>query len=185
VPEIDSAMLSWLIDCPPEVLEFTRVGPIEIAHGGQWAKHRHLDSFRWPFLDQPVIHGKAVGLRMGVRWPGEAPEQEPLAMRALTEWEGRNALRWFEAEKLPLSRLHCPVEEKFLASLGFPLHAEFRAADAAGRLAIRQRVMAERKAAMEAVKPAVEAELAESLKREPLGSWLAQRQARQQELSRR
>lgn len=184
-PELDPATLSWIIDCPIEALEFSRVGPIDLVHGGAWARERFYESLRWPLLDQPVIYGRAVGIRIGVRWPGECVSQPPLAMRALTSWEGRNALERIQDHLLPLSRLHCPVDEQFMQSLGYPIYQEFQAADAAGRLAIRQRVMAEREAARSMWLPMVKAAQAESLKREPVGSWLAQRQARKRELSRR
>ena len=64
-PEPDTKLLSWLIECPEQALEFSRIGPIEIAHGGEWARRRHLDSLRWPLLGGSVIHGRAVGLRLG------------------------------------------------------------------------------------------------------------------------
>jgi hypothetical protein len=67
--ELDLASLGWIIDCPPEEIEFSRVGPIELAHGSSWAQRHHLDSYRWPLLDQPVIHGQAVGIRIGVPFP--------------------------------------------------------------------------------------------------------------------
>lgn len=184
-PELDHATLAWFIDCPEDALEFTRVGPIDLVHGGAWARERFHESLRWPFLDQPVIHGRAVGIRIGVRWPGECSSQPPLPMRALTSWEGRNALERFQYHLLPLMRLHCPVDEAFHNSLGFPLYAEFKQADASGKLAIRQRVMAERAAARALWLPKLKAELEESRKREPVGSWLAAHQARAQELSRR
>ncbi len=183
--ELDSALLGWLIDCPVDALEFTRVGPVDLAHGGAWARRHHLDSFRWPHLDQPVIHGRAVGIRMGVRWPGEAAPIQPLPMRALTEWEGRNALRWLRDEGLPLGRLHCPVDEAFLGNLGFPLHQEYLEADQASKLAIRLRVSAQRKQALEAIEAEIEAKVAADRIKHPVGSWLAQREARRQELSRR
>ncbi|MCP9915552.1 hypothetical protein [Cyanobium sp. ATX 6F1] len=53
-PDLDHTLLSCVVGCPPEELEFTRVGPVEVAHGGQWAKKRQLDSLHWPFLDQPA-----------------------------------------------------------------------------------------------------------------------------------
>jgi hypothetical protein len=183
-PELDPGTLSWIIDCPIEALEFTRVGPVDLVHGGAWARERFCESIRWPFLDQPVIYGRAVGIRMGVRWPGECTSQPPQAMRALTAWEGRNALDRFQDHLLPLSRLHCPVDEAFLASLGFPLRREYLEADEAGKLAIRQRVMAEREAAKAIWVPKIQAQIAADRIQHPVGSWLAQQQARKQELSR-
>lgn len=174
-PELDPATLGWLLDCPEGALEFSRVGPLDLAHGGAWARQRFHESLRWPFLDRPVIHGRAVGLRLNARWPGEGASRPPLAMRALTAWEGRNALERFQDHLLPLSRLHCPVDEQFQWSLGFPLHREFQLADAAGRLAIRRRVMAEREAAAAIWRPRLMAEVAECLAREPVGSSLERR----------
>ncbi len=174
-PELDHATLAWIIDCPIEALEFTRVGPIDLVHGGAWAHDRFCESVRWPFLDQPVIYGRAVGIRMGVRWPGECASQPPLVMRALTSWEGRNALERFQDHLLPLNRLHCPVDEQFLRSVEYPIHEQFRQADAAGRLAIRQQVMAERAAAKAIWLPKVQAQIAADRIQHPIGSWLAQR----------
>jgi len=131
-----------------------------------------------------VIYGKAVGIRIGVRWPGKCASQPPLAMRALTSWEGRNALERFQDHLMPLSRLLCPVDEAFLGSLGFPLHREYLEANEAGKLAIRQRVMAEREAAKAIWLPKIQAQIAADRIQHPVGSWLAQRQARKQELSR-
>ncbi|MCP9915253.1 hypothetical protein [Cyanobium sp. ATX 6F1] len=184
-PELDLATLSWMIDCPAKAIEFTRVGPVELAHGGQWAKRRQLDSLRWPFLDQPVIHGRAIGLRMGARWPGESACHEPFAMRPLTEWEGRNALRWLRDEAQPLSPLLCPVDQAFAGSICHPLLVEYRAADQAGKLAIRLRVLAERKAAADLLKPKIEAQIAADRIKYPVGAWMAQQKVGMQELSRR
>ncbi len=184
-PDLDHTLVSCLVGCPPEELKFTRVGPVEVAHGGQWAKKRQLDSLRWPFLDRPVIHGPAVGLRLGVRWPGECACQEPLAMRPLTEWEGRSALGWLEGKAEPLGRLHCPVDEAFTGSLCYPLLVKYREADPSGKLAIRLQVMAERKAAADLLRPKIEAQMAADQIKYPLGAWLAEHKARRQELSRR
>ena len=169
-PELDLATLGWIIDCPPEEIEFSRVGPIELAHGGAWSQRHHLDSFRWPFLDQPVIHGKAVGIRMGVPFPEDPAGLDPLPLRALTEWEGRNALRWLSHQALPLLRSSQPVHESFLRSIGWPLRAEFEAADPVRQAQIIKEEQARRKAAADAFAPILAAQLAADRIRHPIGS---------------
>lgn len=169
-PALDLKMLGWLIDCPPEEIEFSRVGPIELAHGGASSQRQHLESLRWPLLDQPVIHGKAVGIRTGVRWPGEAPEGEPIPMRPLTEWEGANALRWFQDQALPLQLCSCPIHKWFLDSIGWPQRSEFEAADPAGKVRILQAEHSRRRAAREALAPVLEALLTSEGSCCPIGS---------------
>jgi hypothetical protein len=182
-PELDSAHLSWLIDCPVDALEFTRVGPVDLVHGGAWARRRQLESLRWPYLDRSVIHGRAVGVRLGVPWPGERGKVQPLPIRALSEWEARNALGQLQDHLLPLSRLHCPVDEAFLSQLGFPLHRQYQEADEAGKLAIRLQVSATRQRELAVIRAEVQATLAAELIEHPLSSALAQREAHQQEVS--
>jgi hypothetical protein len=170
-PEPDTKLLSWLIECPEQALEFSRIGPIEIAHGGDWARRRHLDSLRWPLLGGSVIHGRAVGLRLGVPWPGEGPGLKPPAMRALTEWECSNAERCFLGWKQELLPTECWIHKRFLWSLPFPLLDQFQKADEAGRLAIRLQVMAEREAAKAICMPKIQAEVAANQARQPVGIW--------------
>ena len=79
---LDLPTLAWWLDYPQSQMEFSRVGPIELVHGGAWARTRSLESLRWPYLGQCVIHGRAIGLRLGV--PG------PVPMRGLTDWEATN-----------------------------------------------------------------------------------------------
>lgn len=171
-PDLELDALGWIIDCPPQVIEFNRVGPIELAHGGNWAQRHHLDSYRWPLLDQPVIHGQAVGIRIGVPFPkaagGHGADCRPL--RALTQWEGRNGLRWLSDQALPLKRPSCPIHESFLRSIGWPLRAELGAAGPARQAQIIQQVRAERKAAADAYAPILAAQLAADRIRHPIGS---------------
>lgn len=169
-PDLDLATLGWIIDCPEEEIEFTRVGPIELAHGGNWAQRHHLDSFRWPLLDQPVIHGKAVGIRMGVPFPKDPAGLDPLPLRALTEWEGRNGLRWLSDQALPLMLSSSPVHQSFLDSIGWPLRSEFEAANPARQVQIITEERARRRAARQAYAPILEAQIAANLIRCPLGS---------------
>jgi hypothetical protein len=171
-PDLDLATLGWIINCPPEEIEFTRVGPIELAHGGAWSRRHHLDSFRWPLLDQPVIHGQAVGIRIGVPFPKDPGGHgaDSLQLRALSEWEGRNGMRWLSDQALPLKRPSCPIHESFLRSIGWPLRAEFEAADPARQAQIIEQVRAERKAAAEAYTPILAAQLAADRIRYPIGS---------------
>jgi hypothetical protein len=58
--ELSSDELAGLCGCPVRALGFSKVGPVHLAHGGAWARLEALDSLRWPFLDAPVIHGRAV-----------------------------------------------------------------------------------------------------------------------------
>ncbi len=169
-PDLDLATLGWIIDCPEEEIEFTRVGPSELAHGGNWAQRHHLDSYRWPLLDQPVIHGQVVRIRMGVPFPKDPAGLDPLPMRALTEWEGRNALRWLSHQALPLLRSSQPIHESFLRSIGWPLRAEFEAAGPARQAQIIKEEQARRKAAAEAHAPILAAQLAADLIGHPIGS---------------
>jgi hypothetical protein len=75
-----------------------RWGGCHLTHGGAWARLEALDSLRWLFLDVPVIHGPAVGVRpvlgsRGVDRPGQDPGgRGALAWRALDPWEAENGL---------------------------------------------------------------------------------------------
>ena len=81
---LDLPTLAWWLDCPQSQMEFSRVGPIELVHGGAWARSQMLGSLRWPYLGQCVIHGRAIGLRLGL--PG------PVPMRGLKNWAESFAL---------------------------------------------------------------------------------------------
>jgi hypothetical protein len=58
--ELSCPELAGFCGCPVDALRFSRVGPVHLAHGGAWARLEVHDSLRWPFLDAPVIHGRAV-----------------------------------------------------------------------------------------------------------------------------
>jgi hypothetical protein len=126
---LDLPTLAWWLDCPQSQIEFSRVGPIELVHGGAWARSRSLESLRWPYLGPCVIHGRAIGLRLGL--PG------PVPMRGLTDWEAINALACFQRLASPLIQGACPAHSQRQA---------FCAADESGKLAIRQALLAERSA---------------------------------------
>ncbi len=127
---------------------------MHLAHGGAWARLEALDSLRWPFLDAPVIHGPAVAVRPalgsgGVHRPGQDPGGSgALPWRALDPWEAENALWALRRYVLPLQPLSCPVDQAFLRSIAWPLHAAYREArrvgDAAAMLRIRLEVQRER-----------------------------------------
>ena len=82
--ELGRPELAWLCFCPPEAVRITRVGPVHLAHGGDWAYGRELESLRWKLL-YPIplsIRGKAVAV---------GPDLErPCCWRALSEWEATN-----------------------------------------------------------------------------------------------
>ena len=152
--ELSSAELAGFCGCPVDALRFSRVGPVHLAHGGAWARLEAPDSLRWPFLDAPVIHGPAVAVRpvdgsRGVTRPGQdldgcvAP-----AWRALDPWEAENALWALRRYVLPLQPLSCPVDQAFLNSICWPVHAAYREAkrsgDSAAMLRIRLEVQRER-----------------------------------------
>jgi hypothetical protein len=98
---LDLPTLAWWLDCPQSQIEFSRVGPIELVHGGAWARSRMLESLRWPYLGKSVIYGRAIGLRLGV--PGAVP------MRGLTDWEAANDLSCFQRLSAPLIQGACPL----------------------------------------------------------------------------
>ena len=81
---LDRATLAWWLDCPQSQMEFSRVGPIELVHGGAWARSQMLGSLRWPYLGPCVIYGRAIGLRLGL--------PEPVPMRGLKDWAESFAL---------------------------------------------------------------------------------------------
>jgi len=87
-------------------LGFSQVGRVHLTHGGAWARLEALDSLRWLFLDVPVIHGPAVGVRpvlgsRGVDRPGQDPGgRGALAWRDLDPWEAENGLLVFRRHAL-------------------------------------------------------------------------------------
>jgi hypothetical protein len=131
-----------------------RWGGCHLTHGGAWARLEALDSLRWLFLDVPVIHGPAVGVRpvlgsRGVDRPGQDPGgRGALAWRALDPWEAENGLWVFRRHALPLEPLSCPVDQACLNSIGWPLLCNYREAqrsgDSAAMLDIRQELQRER-----------------------------------------
>jgi len=133
---LDLPTLAWWLDCPQSQIEFSRVGPIELVHGGDWARSRMLESLRWPFLGQCVFHGRAIGLRLGL------PESVP--MRGLTDWEATNALSCFQRLAAPLIQGDCPLYGALLETMPIHQRQAFCAADESGKLAIRQALLAER-----------------------------------------
>ncbi|MGB5135422.1 MAG: hypothetical protein WBN89_09650 [Prochlorococcaceae cyanobacterium] len=96
--ELGIPEMAWLCFCPPEAVRITRVGPVHLAHGGDWARCRELESLRWKLL-YPIplsIRGKAIAVR---------PDRErPGCWRALSEWEASNAERVFRAHGLMLNQ---------------------------------------------------------------------------------
>jgi hypothetical protein len=152
--ELSSDELAGFCGCPVDALRFSRVGPVHLAHGGAWARLEAPDSLRWPFLDAPVIHGRAVAVRP-VLGSGSAncTGQDPgghgaPAWRALDPWEAENALWALRRYVLPLQPLSCPVDQAFLNSICWPVHAAYREAqrvgDSAAMLRIRLEVQRER-----------------------------------------
>jgi hypothetical protein len=152
--ELSRSELAGFCGCPVEALRFSRVGPVHLAHGGAWARLEALDSLRWPFLDAPVIHGRAVAVRpvlgsSGVNRPGQAPSGSLAPLwRALDPWEAENALWALRRYVLPLQPLSCPVDQAFLNSISWPVHHAYREAkrsgDSAAMLRIRLEVQRER-----------------------------------------
>jgi hypothetical protein len=107
--------LAWLCFCPPEAVRITRVGPVYLAHGGDWAYGRELESLRWKLLyPSPLsIRGKAVAVR---------PDRErPGCWRALSEWEAINAERVLRAHGLMLTQ---PASDRW-QGLRQQLHGEW------------------------------------------------------------
>jgi hypothetical protein len=152
--ELSCDQLAGICGCPVEALGFSRVGPVHLAHGGAWARLEAPVSLRWPFLDAPVIHGPAVAVRP-VLGSGSAncPGQDPdvcgaPAWRALDPWEAENALWALRRYVLPLQPLSCPVDQAFVKSICWPVHAAYREAkrsgDSAAMLRIRLEVQRER-----------------------------------------
>jgi hypothetical protein len=135
---LDLATLAWWLDCPQSQIEFSRVGPIELVHGGAWARSRMLESLRWPYLGQCVIHGRAIGLRLGL--PG------PVPIRGLTDWEAANAHACFQRLAAPLIQGDCPLDGALLETMPIHQRQAFCSADESGKLAIRQALLAERSA---------------------------------------
>jgi hypothetical protein len=135
-------------------LRFSRVGPVHLAHGGGWARLEAPDSLRWPFLDAPVIPGPTVEVRPVFRSGGvDRPSQDPgasaaPAWRALDPWEAENDLWALRRYVVPLQPLSCPVDQAFLKSICWPVHAAYREAkrsgDSAAMLRIRLEVQLER-----------------------------------------
>jgi hypothetical protein len=152
--ELSRSELAGFCGCPVDALRFSRVGPVHLAHGGAWARLEVLDSLRWPFLDAPVIHGPAVAVRQVFgSHSADRPGQDPggsgaLAWRALDPWEAENALWALRRYVLPLQPLSCPVDQVFLNSICWPVHAAYREAqrsgDSAAMLRIRLEVQRER-----------------------------------------
>jgi hypothetical protein len=70
------------------------------------------------------------------------------AWRALDPWEAENALWALRRYVLPLQPLSCPVDQAFLNSICWPVHAAYREAkrsgDSAAMLRIRLEVQRER-----------------------------------------
>ncbi|MFO7630842.1 MAG: hypothetical protein R6W06_15295, partial [Prochlorococcaceae cyanobacterium] len=102
--EMSAEMLIWLCHCPPEALTISRLGPIHIAHGGSWAQSQELESLRWGYLDRPLIHGKAVGIR---------PDPCNGGWRALSSWEASNAQRVLSEHGSPITQRSCRIWERF------------------------------------------------------------------------
>jgi len=152
--ELSGAELAGLCGCPLQALRFSRVGPVHLAHGGDWARLEALDSLRWPFLDAPAIHGPAVAVRpvrgsRGLDRPGQDPgDSMAAAWRALDPWEAGNALWVLRRHALPLEPLSCPVDQAFLNSITWPVHVAYREAqrlgDGAAMLRIRLEVQRQR-----------------------------------------
>jgi hypothetical protein len=141
--ELSWPELAGLCGCPVEALRFsTRVRPVHLAHGGAWARLEALDSLRWPFLDAPVIHGRAVAVRPvlgsgSAHCPGQNPWGSAApAWRALDPWEAENALWALRRYVLPLPALSCPVDQAFLRSICWPVHAAYREAKRSGDSAL-------------------------------------------------
>jgi hypothetical protein len=99
----------------------------------------------------PVIDGPAVAVRPvlgsgGVDRPGQG--RGALAWRAFDLWEAENGLWVFRRHALHMEPLSCPVDQAFLNSISWPVHAAYREAkrsgDSAAMLRIRLEVERER-----------------------------------------
>ncbi len=154
--ELSRSELAGFCGSPVDALRFSWVGPVHLAHGGVWARLEAFDSLRLPFLDAPLIHGPAVAVRPvfgsgGVNRPGQAPSRwlAPL-WRALDPWEAENEVWALRRYVLLLQPLSCPVDQSFLKSICWPVHAAYREArrvgDSAAMLSIRLEVQRERAA---------------------------------------
>ena len=92
--------------CPAEALQIDRVGPVHLAHGGQWAKVRELPVLQWPLLHPHglplVINGPAIAVRPDQPGHGGSGHGD---WRALSHWEARNAFLELlnRGQDLPLS----------------------------------------------------------------------------------
>jgi hypothetical protein len=91
----EPADLAWCIGCPEDQLVISRCGPVHLAHGGDWARARELECFRWSLVDPLVLSGKAVAVRPDSDWGG---------WRALSEWEAGNAERVLRRYGDPITR---------------------------------------------------------------------------------
>ena len=147
--ELSRSVLAGFCGCPVEALRFSRVGPVHLAHGGAWARLEALDSLRWPFLDAPGIPGPAVAVNPaigsgGAHCPGQdAGGSGAPAWRALDPWEAENALWALRRYVLPLQPLSCPVDQAFLKSICWPVHAAYREAQRSGVSAALLRIRLE------------------------------------------
>ncbi|MFO7788632.1 MAG: hypothetical protein R6W87_12855 [Halospina sp.] len=99
--DMDRLDLVWLCFCPPEAVRFNRVGPVYLAHAGEWALTGQLESRCWKLLyPSPLsIRGKAVAVRPDRECPGY--------WRAPTEWEAINAERVLKHLCQPLTQPDC------------------------------------------------------------------------------
>jgi hypothetical protein len=133
--ELSSAELDGICGCPVDALRFSRVGPVHLAHGGAWARLESLDSLRWPFLDAAVIHGPAVAGRPilgsgSANCTGQDPDGcGAPAWRALDPWEAENALWALRRYVLPLQPLSCTVDQAFVNSICWTVHAAYRSSE--------------------------------------------------------
>ncbi|MCP9826017.1 hypothetical protein [Synechococcus sp. EJ6-Ellesmere] len=112
--------LGWMLECPPAALTFSRVGPVVIAHGGSWARIHALESLRWPLLDRPVIHGKALAV---------APDRSSGSWQALTGTAAQRGKHWLWRLMAPLTPTSCPIHAAHEMQLTFHQLQAFRAAD--------------------------------------------------------
>lgn len=129
--QISRELLAWLCFCPEPALEVSRIGPVWIAHGGDWARARELESFHWPHLGGTRIHGKAVAVGRGSHgcWAAfseaEALRSQSVLLRHCTRPEASS----------------CPVHWAIERSLCWADRVRFRAASPAekARLISEQR----------------------------------------------
>lgn len=129
-------LLAWFCQCPLDAITAWRVGPIWIAHGGEWAERHELESFRWPHLGGSVIHGKAIGVM---------PDQHMGGWRALTEGEADRALVVLWRFMGGLTQSSAPADHSFTVTLSHHQLVAYRAADEAGKLEFRRKVARERR----------------------------------------